>query len=187
MSWRVRAPPSEQGPTGVADSVGFNPQCEAAITGGGTMKLIGLRTHRGHVSWALVEGSTRSDACLVDSGELVMPTGDRADQLAWMVRETAELLSDHEPDRLVVAPAEGRTANTALLERSQVDGVVLAAATAQGVTAEPRKSATIRASFGARNNQQFASRLDEIALLSSVPASAARRDPMVAALSAMPS
>jgi hypothetical protein len=150
------------------------------------LKTLGLRTFWDKVAWASVDGDHRTTASVTDSGALQIPVGGRGEQLCWVRKELGALIAQEKADAVVLCPTEGATVSNALIERAQVDGVVLEALHDLAIPTHVKKSATIRATFGARSKAQLASSLAEIPTIAGIPPTAARREPAVAAISNLP-
>ena len=145
--------------------------------------MLGIRTYRDRLCWAVVEGVSRANATVANHGIVSIPSGSRDSSLAWVRREIAALVEQEQPEAVALCPAEGATANTALVERAQVDGVALEVLHTLGVLVEARKTATIRSGFGSKNSQQFESALAHVPATANIPKTSARREPVVAAVS----
>lgn len=150
------------------------------------MIVLGLRTYKDSISWASVDGSNRETAKVVGHGTLQIPSGVRGESLAWVRKEISELVTHEHPRCAVICPAEGSTANNALIERAQVDGVVLEALHSRDITTRSKKSASIRAQFEVKSKTQLSAALKELPAVADIPVSAKRRDPVVAAVSELP-
>ena len=150
------------------------------------MKIMGLRTYKDSICWALIDGTSRLTATVVQYGTLQIPTGERGASLAWVREEIFSLVAQEAPDCTVLCPAEGSTANNALIERAQVDGVVLEAFHNLKAPVHSRKSATIRAQFGAKSGSQLVSKLESVPAVSKIPKSSKRRDPIIGAIGELP-
>lgn len=145
-----------------------------------------MRSYRNKISWALVEGASKPAATLVVHHSDEAPAGTRGEQLKWVHDEVTDLINEHQPDTVVLCPTEGSTVSNALLERSQVDGVILEVAHSMGKTPLAKKAATIRATYGAANNAALPGAVNAFPAINGIPASAARREPTIAALTALP-
>ena len=150
------------------------------------MKVLGLRSYRDKIAWAVVDGASRAAASLVASHTHSAPDGTRGEVLRWVRDEITDLVNQHQPDAVVLCCAEGQTANNALIERSQVDGVILEVAQSLGSHATAKKSATIRSDFGAQNNAALISAVNALPAIVGIPPTAERREPAIAALSRIP-
>jgi Holliday junction resolvasome RuvABC endonuclease subunit len=150
------------------------------------MIVLGLRTYKDNISWALVDGSNRETAKVVRHGILQIPSGERGESLAWVRKEVSELVGKERPKCVVICPTEGPTVNNALIERAQVDGVVLEVLHTLEIPTRLKKSASIRAQFGVRSNAQLSAALKELPAVSDIAVGAKRRDPVVGAVSELP-
>jgi hypothetical protein len=101
--------------------------------------------------------------------------------------EMAALVEEQRPDSVAICPAEGKTADNALIERAQVDGVVLEALNCANVPAKAKKSATIRSNFGAVKTSDFQAACNKIPVISEIAPSAKRRASVIVAISELPS
>lgn len=150
------------------------------------MRMLGLRTYRDHICWASVDGPNRVTATVTGHGTLQIPGGQRGAALAWVRQEVAALVGQEKPEQAAVCPTEGQTVNTALIERAQIDGVVLEALHFLNVPTQAKKSATIRSHFGARNRAELATALGQLPVIAMIPPTSDRRDPVIAAVSELP-
>lgn len=150
------------------------------------MRVLGLRTYRDHLSWALVDGTDRTTATVTGHAMLQIPSGERGASLAWVREQVNALIAQEQPQVVVVCPAEGSTVTNALTERAQTDGVVLEALHVLGIPTKAKKSATIRYNFGASSAAQLATMLGQVPSLATIPPTAQRRDPAIAAVSELP-
>lgn len=154
-----------------------------AVWSNEAMDVLGIRTYRDELKWALLRGTNSANAAVVEESTLAIPaSAERSEELNWVRKELIGLIDRLSPDAIVIAPAEGATANAALLERSQVDGVVLEACHASGAPVVSRKTASQRSAFGCRNNVELDAILDDVPALKGIGKSSARRQPIVAAL-----
>lgn len=150
------------------------------------MKILGLRTFRDHIDWAAVDGTVRIDAKVLGQGTLQIPSGQRGASLAWVRQEIAVLIAQVRPEQVAICPTEGATVNNALIERAQVDGVVLEALHSDNITAQAKKSATIRSNFGAANNAELKTTLQGLPAIAAIPPSSKWREPVIVAISELP-
>ena len=150
------------------------------------MRVLGLRTHRDHVCWALVDGIDRSSATVTGHGTLQPPPGERGASLAWVRQQLTALVAHEQPEVVVVCPAEGSTASNALTERAQVDGVVLEALHVLAIATKTKKSTTIRHAFGASTAVELTKTLGRIPPIAAIPPTSKRHAPTVAAISELP-
>jgi hypothetical protein len=149
------------------------------------VKVIGIRCSKDQFQWVALEGTTRSDAVVVERKELQLPDGDRAEQLAWVRKEVLELLTRHAPDEACLRVAEaGPNGAAALLQRAEVDGVVQATCGERGILVRRFFGATVRAQFAAKNKPSLDAAL---ALIPCVADSAKlRREQVAVAVAAFP-
>jgi hypothetical protein len=150
------------------------------------MRVLGLRSYRNELSWAVVDGNSRATAVLVAHHLDSAPAGTRGEVLRWVRNEVTGLMNDHAPDAVVLCLAEGQQLTNATVERAQVDGIILEVTHSLGVAAIGKKSATIRSNFGANTKAALNAALGELAVTSDIPPTAKRREPTVAALSEIP-
>lgn len=150
-----------------------------------SLTIMGMRTSKNGIDWATIRGPNRASSALVEFDSISLPPGSREEGLAWVRDEIIELVAQQTPDLVSMRPAEGRALSVAVLERSQIDGILLGTLAALEVPCKAKKSATIRSGFGVRNNRELDAELNGLPALRDVPQSAARRDPIVAALAAL--
>lgn len=150
------------------------------------MKVLGVRSYRDEISWAVVDGTSRATAALVAHHIDPAPAGTRGEVLRWVRDEVAGLVNEHSPDAVVLCLAEGHQLTNAIAERAQVDGIVLEVTHSLGVSAIGKKSATIRSSYGANTKAALDTALGQFASISGIPPTAKRREPAIAALSEIP-
>jgi hypothetical protein len=151
------------------------------------VSVLGLRTYRNRVCWATADGKDRATATITNHADLQIPaTTSRGAALSWVRQELTAVVHQEHPASAVLCPAEGQTANKALTERAEVDGVVLEVLHTLGIPTKVKKSATIKSSFGARKKEQFETTVQALPVLAGIPRTAARREPAVAAVSELP-
>jgi Holliday junction resolvasome RuvABC endonuclease subunit len=156
-------------------------ECEVLVG----MNILGLRTHRDHIDWVAIDGAVREDAKLQDQGTLKLPPGQRGASLAWVRQEIGALVAQVRPDCAAICPAEGATANNPLIERAQVDGVVIEALYSNNIPMQVKKSATIRSNFGG-NNAKLHTALKELPVMATIKPNSKWRDPATVAISLLP-
>ena len=148
------------------------------------MKVIGVKCGKEQLQWAVVEGTSRGDAAVLDYAETPAPPGDRAQQLEWCRKEITELVIRHTPDSASIRVAEAGQNPSAALGRAEMDGVVQAAFAAASVPVRRYYGASVRSAFEART------RPDLEAATSAVPCVAAnakvRREQIVVAVATLP-
>lgn len=149
----------------------------------GVVKVLGVRSYKDGLSWAVVDGTSRATATLVAHHVDTAPAGTRGEVLRWIRDEVAGLVNDHSPNTVVLCLAEGQQLTNAIAERAQVDGIVLEVTYSLGVSAIGKKSATIRSSYGAHTKAALDSVLGQFVSISGIPPTAKRREPAIAALS----
>lgn len=151
------------------------------------MKVLGLRSYRDKISWAIVDGTSRAVATLAGHHVDSAPVGaKRGEVLRWVRDEVNGLISEHQPDEVVLCPAEGLRLNNAFAERAQVDGVILEVLHSAGIPATVKKGATIRANFDITTKAQLDAVISAFPSVRGISPTADRREPAVAALSAVP-
>ena len=149
------------------------------------MKILGLRSTRDHLRWCVLDGNNRASAKVVDAATLKIPAYEtRGEALAWIRTEIQSLLTHTSPDIVSLAPAEGRTVSNALMERCQVDGVVLEVVTTCRGKIQTTKSPGVRAAFACKNKSELEIALDGVHALDNIGKSSTRREPIVVALCA---
>jgi hypothetical protein len=144
---------------------------------------LGVRCAKDHLDWAVVDGAQRTLAGVMEQRKVVIPAGQRGDQLAWARKEVLELLERHAVDAAAVRVAEagGRSVS---LGRSEVEGVVQEALASAGLSPARHVAVTIRSAYGARNNAELAPALSAIPVIQGIGTS--RRDPVVSAVALLP-
>jgi Holliday junction resolvasome RuvABC endonuclease subunit len=150
------------------------------------MNILGLRTYKDHINWTAIDGTVRKDAKLIGQGTLQIPPGQRGASLAWVRQEIAALVAQVRPDQAAICPTEGATANNSLVERAQVDGVVIEALHSNNIPTQAKKSATIRSNFNVGNNAELGAVLEELSAVTTIPPNSKWRDPVVVAISVLP-
>ena len=88
------------------------------------MKVLGIKCSKAELGWMVLEGATRANATVVAYNRPKVPPGERGEQLAWVRKELLEAIAKYGPDAAALAMSEGQSA---IADRSQMDGVVLAA------------------------------------------------------------
>lgn len=125
------------------------------------MRVLSIKCAKVDLAWMVVEGNTRSDAVILVSDKARAPVGDRGEQLTWAGKELTEVLTKYTPCVAALAMSEGQSA---LAERSQMDGVVLSVLHQRQVTVAPLYSASVRSKFAVRKKE------DVLAIVSALPA-----------------
>jgi hypothetical protein len=149
------------------------------------VKVLGIRSYKNKIAWSVVEGAARATATVVAHDVDLAPNGTRGEVLHWVRGEIEALINQHQPDTVVLCPTEGGQ-GIAMLERSQVDGVIIETTYAMGKTTTAKKSATIRSNFSAKSKAALAAAVNVFPAISGIAPNADRREPSIAALSAIP-
>jgi Holliday junction resolvasome RuvABC endonuclease subunit len=148
------------------------------------MKVIGVKCGKEQLQWAVVEGTCRNDAVVLEHAEAPAPPGDRAEQLEWCRKEVTELVTRHTPEIAAIRVAEAGQNPSAAVARAEMDGVVQAAFAAASVPVRRFYGASVRGAFAAKTRQ------DTDAATAAVPCVAAnakvRRDQIVVAVATLP-
>lgn len=168
-------------PTEMPEADGSGPRGRCGLLS--RVKVLGLRSFRNKISWAVVEGADKAGAAVVAHRSDEAPAGSRGEQLKWIRAEMTDLINEHDPDSIVLCPTEGSAVSNAILERSQTDGVIMEVAHSMGKTVVAKKAATIRSNFGATNNATLLLAVNAFAAIKDIAPNAARREPAIAALS----
>jgi hypothetical protein len=142
-----------------------------------------MKCSKNKLDWAIIEGDTRGSASLVDSRLVTAPEGDRGTQLTWIRREVHELLDRHAPSAVVLRVVEpGGKGNS--LPRAETDGVVQEAVAERQLVCKRLVSVSLRGTFGAKNGPELEVAVGRVPVVASTPKT--RRDPVIAAVSALP-
>lgn len=117
------------------------------------MRVLGIKCSKQELGWIVMEGTTRADATVVACERVKAPAGERGEQLEWARKELLEVITKHTPDVAALSMSEGQSA---LAERSQMDGVVLATLYQKEIATERLFFATVRSKFSVRKKEQVA-------------------------------
>jgi hypothetical protein len=152
------------------------------ILAGACMKVLGIKCSKAELGWIVVEGATRVDATMVACEHPKVPPGERGEQLAWVRKELLEAIKAHAPDVAALAMSEGKSA---IVDRSQMDGVVLATLHEKQIACKRLFSASIRSKFSV---QKIADVKPLIAALAACPpkATAAEKELLTVAVAIFP-
>jgi Holliday junction resolvasome RuvABC endonuclease subunit len=115
------------------------------------MKVLGIKCSKQALGWIVVEGTTRADATVVACEHPRVPSGDRGEQLAWVRKELLEAITTHTPDVAALAMSEGKSA---IIDRSQMDGVVLTTLHEKQIACKRLFSASIRSKFSVQKIEE---------------------------------
>jgi Holliday junction resolvasome RuvABC endonuclease subunit len=150
------------------------------------MRVIGVKCSKEQLQWAVLEGTTRTDAAVVDFAETTAPRASRDEQLEWARKEVIELVARYCPDRASIRVAEaGQNVNaSASLARAEMDGVVQAALAASRIPVTRYFSATVRSVFSAKNKQEVDAAITALPCVAS--SAKVRRDQVVVAAASFP-
>ena len=81
-----------------------------------------------------------------------VPPGERGEQLAWVRKELLEAIAKYGPDAAALAMSEGQSA---IADRSQMDGVVLAALYEKQVAVTRLRSPSLRSRYSVKNKDEL--------------------------------
>jgi hypothetical protein len=155
------------------------------LAAGSAVKVIGFRCAKSSVSWAVVEGDSRSTAVVAERKVVTAPLDTREAQLAWVSMEVRGLLDRFAPARAAIqAPggAQGGLSDS-LAQRIEVDGVVRCVLGIHAVPTESIKPQSMPKTFGT-TKVEFEAVLGAIACVGATPKT--HRDPVVLAVSQLP-
>lgn len=149
------------------------------------LTVLGLQCEKDRMLWALVRGETRGSATLVDSGSRPLPKKSRQEKLHWIYREVTEMVTSHAPESIHLNEAEaGQSMSTSILERAQMDGVVLAAAEQAQQVIRTYKWPTLRSRYKLASKDLIHNHMASVPLASGTPKS--RLVPIIVALAELP-
>lgn len=118
------------------------------------MRVLAIKCFKRELGWIVIDGSARLDASIVAYCRVSTPNGPRGEQLVWTEQEVVEAVSQHHPDQAALSMAEGQSA---LAERSQMDGVVLASLYKRDIPATRLFTATVKSKFSGLKKAEIAS------------------------------
>jgi Holliday junction resolvasome RuvABC endonuclease subunit len=147
------------------------------------MKTLGLRCTKDTLDWAVLEGSGRSDATILEQRRVPAPPGGRGEQLAWVRLEILALVDRHTPSQAAVRVVEGSGMGSSF-GRAEAEGVVQECLAAKGVPCKRMVSASLRSAFGAKNKDQLAEIQDAVPCIATTAKT--RREPVAAAVALLP-
>lgn len=147
------------------------------------MRVVGIRCTKDSLDWAVLEGSSRNDARVVEQRKVSAPTGDRGQQLAWIRREIAELLNQHAADQYALRVSESGGQSFSI-GRAEVEGVVQERIASNQLACKRVVSATLRGAFNAKNGAQLAEYETQVPCVAGTAKT--RREPVVAAAALLP-
>jgi hypothetical protein len=147
------------------------------------MIALGVRCTKDNIDWAVVDGAQRGSASVIEQRKVVIPAGQRGDQLAWTRKEILELVERHAVEAAAVRVAEAGGQSVSL-GRSEVEGVVQEALSSAGLSPVRHVAATIRGTYVARNKAELAPALSTLPVIKGIGAS--RQDPVVSAVALLP-
>jgi Holliday junction resolvasome RuvABC endonuclease subunit len=147
------------------------------------MIALGVRCTKDSLDWAVVDGTQRHLASVIEQRKVTVPAGNRGGQLAWVRKEVLELLERHSVEAAAVRVAEagGRSVS---LGRSEVEGVIQEALASAGLPPTRHVAAAIRGAFGVRNNAGLEPALMAVPAIHSTGSS--RREPVISAVALLP-
>lgn len=116
------------------------------------MKVLGIKCSKAEFGWMELEGAARANATVVAYDRPKVPPGERGEQLAWVRKELLEAIAKYHPDAAALAMSEGQSA---IADRSQMDGVVLATLHEKQVAVTRLRSASFRSRFSVQNKDEL--------------------------------
>lgn len=147
--------------------------------------VIGVKCGKEQLQWAVLEGTCRGDAAVLDYAETPAPPGDRAEQLEWCRKEITELVTRHTPEVASIRVAEAGQNPRAALGRAEMDGVVQAALAAASVPVRRYYGATVRSAFAAKTRQDMETATSAVPCVAGT--AKVRREQVVVAVATLPS
>lgn len=149
------------------------------------MKVLGIKCFKQELGWIVIEGTTRSDASVTAYQRVKAPAAGAGEgpgeKLVWASNEVLEAIETHKPSVAALSMSEGQSA---LTERSQMDGVVLATLYTKQITTDRLFFATIRSKFSGLKKDEIAK---EVALFTAaIDTSKERRDLLTVAIAVLP-
>jgi Holliday junction resolvasome RuvABC endonuclease subunit len=149
------------------------------------LTVLGLQCEKDRMLWALIHGETRGSATLTASGTRPLPKNSRQEKLHWIYREVTEMVTSHTPDSIHLSEAEaGQSMSTSVLERAQMDGVVLAAGEQAQQVIQTYKWPTLRSRYKLKSKDLILNHVAAISLAAGTPKS--RLVPIIVALAELP-
>jgi Holliday junction resolvasome RuvABC endonuclease subunit len=145
------------------------------------LKVLGIKSFKQELGWIVLEGGNRADASIVAYARPKLPTGGRGEQLVWVRKELHEILDQHDPDVAALSMSQG---NSALTERSQMDGVLLASLQERHIVPDQLYAASIRSKFSGLLKDQIA--IAVAALPSGENANKEQREMLTVAVAILP-
>jgi Holliday junction resolvasome RuvABC endonuclease subunit len=116
------------------------------------MEVLGIKCSKAELGWMVLEGTTRANATVVACNRPKVPSGERGEQLAWVRKELLEAIAKYGPDAAALAMSEGQSA---IADRSQMDGVVLATLYEKQVAVTRLRSASLRSRYWVKNKDEL--------------------------------
>jgi hypothetical protein len=121
------------------------------------MKVLGIKCFKQGLGWIVVEGATRSDASITAYQRVTAPAAGPAEgpgeKLVWASNEILEAIKTHKPEVAALSMSEGQSA---LTERSQMDGVVLATLYKEEIATDRLFFASVRSRFSGLTKDEIA-------------------------------
>lgn len=121
------------------------------------MRVLAIKCFKREFGWIVVEGASRSDATVVAAFRVGIPDGERGEQLVWTEQEVVEAISQHSPDSAALSMSEGQSA---LADRSQMDGVVLASLQKRTIPTTRVFVQTVKSRFSGLKKDKIAATVD---------------------------
>lgn len=127
------------------------------------MRVLGIKCSKQGIGWIVVEGTTRSDASITAYQRAAAPAAGSNDgpgeKLVSASDEIVEAIKTHKPELAALGMSEGQSA---LPERSQMDGVVLATLHKNEIPTDRLFSPTIRSRFSGLKKSEIAEAVAEL-------------------------
>jgi Holliday junction resolvasome RuvABC endonuclease subunit len=121
------------------------------------MKVLGIKCFKHELGWIVLEGTSRSDAATTAYQRVKAPPAGAdegpGEKLVWASNEIVEAIETYKPDVAALSMSEGQSA---LTERAQMDGVVLATLHKKGIATDRIFFQTLRSKFAGLNKDEIA-------------------------------
>jgi Holliday junction resolvasome RuvABC endonuclease subunit len=149
------------------------------------MRVLGIKCSKQGIGWIVVEGNSRSDASITAYQKVTAPPAGPnegpGEKLVWASNEIVEAIKTHKPEVAALCMSEGQSA---LPERSQMDGVVLATLYKHEIAVDRLFSPTIRSRFAGLKKAEIAGAV--ATLPAAVNASREQKELLTIAIAALP-
>lgn len=121
------------------------------------MRVLGIKCLKQGIGWIVVEGTTRADASITAYQRANAPAAGPKDgpgeKLVWASDEIVEAIKAHKPEAAALGMSEGQSA---LTERTQMDGVVLATLYKHEIPTQRLFASSIRSRFSGLKKAEIA-------------------------------